>query len=111
MTVSQASITGDAAASTRVVAPVRRDGFWPIVNQALPPVLMTAALLTPLLVLTLHGLSTVGFTEESTGYRYFYSLRYLYTPDERPWIPQGQTMTLVHMLLQLLLTALGFPIT
>jgi hypothetical protein len=71
----------------------------------------TVLLLLPLLLLASNGLSLVGLTEESTGYRYFYSLRILYTPDERPWIPQGQLVGLVHIGVQLLLTALGYAPT
>jgi hypothetical protein len=101
-------------------APPRRLGRGPlssvpvpalrsVVGAVLPGLVVLAGLLTPLLVLAASGQSLVGLTEESTGYRYFYSLRILYTPDERPWLPQGQLMTLTHLGLQAVLTALGYP--
>ncbi|MCC7370135.1 MAG: hypothetical protein IT306_17045 [Chloroflexi bacterium] len=70
-----------------------------------------SVLLTPITALWLLGLSQVGMTEESTGYRYFHSLRLLFTADERPWLPQGQVMTVLHMGVQLLVVALGHPVT
>jgi hypothetical protein len=81
-----------------------------MVMAVMPSIIVLAVFTSPLTILTWNGLSTVGLTEESTGYRYFYSLRVLYTADERPWVPQGQVMTLVHMALQLLITAAGYPI-
>src|SRR6187431_3540553 len=81
---------------------------YALAATVLPALVMAALLLTPLVVITAHRFSLIGMTEESTGYRYFYSLRYLYTDNERPWVPQGQAMTIVHMAVQLLLTAVGY---
>ncbi|MGE3910676.1 MAG: hypothetical protein AB7K36_15040, partial [Chloroflexota bacterium] len=78
---------------------------------ALPGLVAGVGLSVPLLAMLLQGISLVGMGEESIGYRYFYSLRMLYTPNERPWLPQGQTMTLVHLAMQASLTAAGFPAT
>ncbi|MGE3910494.1 MAG: hypothetical protein AB7K36_14130 [Chloroflexota bacterium] len=71
----------------------------------------TLGLLAPILWCAAHGVSLVGMTEESTGYRYFYSLRLLYADGERPWLPQGHLIGIVHHLIQLALTALGHPPT
>ncbi|MGE3271593.1 MAG: hypothetical protein AB7P40_22775 [Chloroflexota bacterium] len=84
-------------------------GAWSLLSGVLPGILVGTGLLLPLAILTVFGLSVVGLSEESTGYRYFYSLRTLYTPDERPRLPQGQLVTVAHMGLQLVLTALGYP--
>ncbi|MGE3909355.1 MAG: hypothetical protein AB7K36_08390 [Chloroflexota bacterium] len=65
----------------------------------------------PLALLLYDGSSIVGLTEESTGYRYYHSLRILSTPDERPWLPQGQLLGLAHMGLHVLLSAVGHPPT
>lgn len=80
---------------------------WAACEWAAPGLVAAAGLLTPLAVLWLSGVSLIGGGEESVGYRYFYSLRMLYTPDERPWLPQGQLMSVVHLLTQLLLTSAG----
>jgi hypothetical protein len=84
---------------------------WRLLAAVIAPLILGIAMLAPVVALAWLGLSPVGLTEESTGYRYFYSLRTLYTADERPWLPQGQVMTLVHIVLQALLTLAGFPIT
>lgn len=73
--------------------------------------LIGLVLLFPLILLAKEGLTLTGMTEESTGYRYFYTLRILYGEHERPWLPQGQLVGLVHMGIQLLLTTLGYPPT
>src|SRR3990167_8631772 len=51
-----------------------------------------------LFVLNANGISQIGFNEESIGYRYFHSLRLLYGEHEFPWLPQGQLIGLIHML-------------
>ncbi|MGE3911121.1 MAG: hypothetical protein AB7K36_17315 [Chloroflexota bacterium] len=79
-----------------------------VIRLAAPAVLTAIGLLIPCLALLVSGISLVGGAEESTGYRYFYSLRLLYTPDERPWLPQGHPMTIIHIGVQALLTAVGY---
>lgn len=64
----------------------------------------------PTIFFALNGVSLTGVFEESVGYRYFYSLRILYG-DERPWLPQGQMPGLLHLAIQLALSALGYPRT
>lgn len=54
------------------------------------------------------GISIVSYLEESVGYRYFYSLRLAFG-HEAIWLPQGQLVTLYHVLLQYLLTFFGLP--
>ena len=88
-----------------------RTGRASVVTIAPAAVVALLGLLVPLATVAGQGIPLVGMTEESTGYRYFYSLRILYTPDERPWLPQGQTMGVVHLAIQALLTAVGFPPT
>src|SRR5215471_3872837 len=73
--------------------------------------LMAAALLAPLVILGRHGLTLTGITEESTGYRYFYTLRMLYGHGERPWLPQGQLPGLSHIAIQVGLTLAGLSPT
>lgn len=70
-----------------------------------------AGLCFPLAVAITNGLQLAGATEESTGYRYFYTLRMMYGINERPWLPQGQAVGVVHMGIQLLLTFVGLPPT
>lgn len=65
----------------------------------------------PLWLLLSQGFTITGFAEESTGYRYFYSLRLLYGDHERPLLPQGHLVGLIHMGIQVLLTVLGYPPT
>ena len=67
------------------------------------------ALLFPLLLFGTQGFRLSGMGEESVGYRYFYSLRILYTRNERPWLPQGQLIGLVHEAIQYMLTSIGHP--
>lgn len=71
--------------------------------------LLTAALLSPLIALAVSGLTLTGMAEESSGYRYFYSLRLLYGDHERPWLPQGQLPGLAHLGIQVALTSAGYP--
>lgn len=78
-------------------------------GRFLPLALLAVALLLPLLFVVHDGLSLTSFQEESTGYRYFYTLRMLYGDGERPWLPQGQAVGLIHMVIQVVLTALGYP--
>jgi hypothetical protein len=73
--------------------------------------LMVASLLALLAVMAAHHLTITGMTEESTGYRYFYSLRILYGSGERPWLPQGQLPGLSHLLIQMGLTLFGYSPT
>ena len=74
-------------------------------------VALVLTLLCPLLVLAVRGTSLAAFTEESTGYRYYHSLRILYGDHERPWLPQAQGVGLTHFAIQLLLAAVGLPPT
>ncbi len=67
------------------------------------------ALLFPLIMLGAHSLRLSGMGEESVGYRYFYSLRILNSENERPWLPQGQLMGVVHEAIQRILTWTGHP--
>ena len=53
------------------------------------------------------GVSPSAHWEESVGYRYFHSLR-LVNSGETPWLPQGQLAGLSHMMIQLLLTLMGY---
>src|SRR5437899_12691834 len=73
--------------------------------------LMAGSLLALLAILATHHLTLTGMTEESTGYRYFYTLRMLYGRGERPWLPQGQLPGLTHLLIQAGLTLSGFSPT
>jgi hypothetical protein len=50
------------------------------------------------------GISPSGVVEESVGYRYFYSLRLAFG-GEHSFLPQGHFPTLVHVLIQRLLSA------
>src|SRR6266508_576345 len=72
---------------------------------------VSAACLGPMVRLTAEGLSLVNVAAESVGYRYCNSLRIRYGVDDRPWTPQGHLVGLVHLGLQALLTAFGFPPT
>lgn len=74
-------------------------------------VALATALLLPVAYAWSIDLSLVPIGEERAGYRYFYSLRVVYAEGERPWIPQGQAASLVHMVLQVLLTMIGYPPT
>ena len=65
----------------------------------------------PLAWVIAHGATLTGVNEESTGYRYFYTLRELYEPPVFLFLPQGQLTNLVQKAIQLLLTLAGFPIT
>src|SRR5262245_1014031 len=77
----------------------------------LSAMLLALGLLAPLIILGSHHLTLTGMTEESSGYRYFYSLRNLYGHGEHPWLPQGQLPGLSHMLIQVGLTLAGLPPT
>jgi hypothetical protein len=78
----------------------------------LAPLLLAAGVFVFLIAqyavfVTISG-STTPYFEEPIGYRHFYSLRIIYG-GETPWIPQGHTAGIVHHLLQMLLTAVGYP--
>ncbi len=81
----------------------------PWVDRALA-LLTCLALLLPLLVFGAQAIRLSGMGEESVGYRYFYSLRILYSPGDRPWLPQGQLAGLLHEIIQRLLSLLGRPL-
>lgn len=66
------------------------------------------ALSAPLLLFMINGISLVGMGEESVGYRYFYSLRILYEETGAPDLPQGHLVSVIHALLQYILTIVGF---
>jgi hypothetical protein len=55
-----------------------------------------------------QGLVYLGGHEESFGYRYFYSLRWLYGADQAIWLPQGQLVGVFHHAVNLMLTAVGY---
>src|SRR5262249_33612101 len=69
------------------------------------------ALLWPIVWVAWNGWTLTGLYEESVGYRYFYSLRALYEPSASLFMPHGQTVELVQKLVQLGLTAAGYPPT
>lgn len=71
--------------------------------------LVAACMIRPVLVMATAGITLTGMAEESIGYRYFYTLRFLYADHERPWLPQGQLTGLSHIVLQVLLTGAGYP--
>lgn len=73
-------------------------------------IILAAALLWPAIYVTITGSTFTGLYEESLGYRYFYSLRAVYEPDEFLYLPQGHLITLSHQLLQLTLDQF-FPAT
>lgn len=64
----------------------------------------------PIIILAYQHISVSALFEESAGFRYFYSLRILYS-HERPWLPQGQLAGIIHIGIQYILTTLGYPIT
>ena len=87
--------------------PRARRSWWTAVSA----ILLAGGLLSPLIILGAHRFTLTGMAEESTGYRYFYSLRNLYGQGEHPWLPQGQFPGLTHVLLQVGLTLAGFSPT
>lgn len=85
---------------------------WPVAWARLISVLIFAGtLLWPLAWIIVHGTTLVGVNEESTGYRYFYSLRALYDPPTFMFLPQGQLTNLIQKAIQLALTLFGLPPT
>lgn len=80
-------------------------------SVCIPALLFGVATLMPIAWIALHGWTLTGTNEESVGIRYFYSLRALYDPSTYLFVPQGQTIDLLNKLIQLLLTAIGFPPT
>jgi hypothetical protein len=85
---------------------------WPVAWAKLISVLIFAGiLLWPLAWIIVHGATLVGVNEESTGYRYFYSLRALYDPPTFMFLPQGQLTNLIQKAIQLALTLFGLPPT
>ncbi|MDP1615378.1 MAG: hypothetical protein Q8L68_06235, partial [Methylococcales bacterium] len=64
----------------------------------------------PMLILAYHHVAVSPLFEEATGFRYFYSLRILYSA-ERPWLPQGQLPGIINIGIQYILTACGYSIT
>ncbi len=73
--------------------------------------LFAGLLLWPLAWIVLHGATLTGVNEESTGYRYFYTLRQLYDPPVFLFLAQGQLTNLIQKAIQVALTLLGFPAT
>jgi hypothetical protein len=73
----------------------------------LAPIVVLGILLPCILPATRH-ISLTGLYEENIGYRYFYSLRIVYS-SERPWLPQGQLPGLFHIAIQAILSAFGLP--
>jgi hypothetical protein len=105
-----------ADSSCRVLRGERSEGpvrpWWrPWWQEGLIVALLGVCLLAPVVTLMIYGLTTTGNAEEGVGRRYFYSLRILYGEHERPWAPQGQLVSVVHLAIQLVLTAVGFPPT
>lgn len=64
----------------------------------------------PILILAYHHVAVSPLFEEATGFRYFYSLRILYS-GERPWLPQGQLPGIINIGIQYVLTACGYVMT
>ena len=69
--------------------------------------LIVALIMFPVALLWADGAPLNGLVQESGGYRYYNTLRLLH--GERPWQPQAQILGLVHLGLQLGLTAAGYP--
>ncbi len=82
-----------------------------VVARVFSVAVFAAALLWPPAWVIAHGATLTGVNEESTGYRYFYTLRELYEPPVFLFLPQGQLTNLVQKAIQLLLTLAGLPIT
>src|SRR6187401_3337266 len=80
-----------------------------IVSTTLVVLIAGAGWLYPLASFALQGFSLSGMHDEATGFLYFYSLRRLYGVDELPWLHSGQIPSLVHLGLQVGLTAAGYP--
>lgn len=70
--------------------------------------IVVMGILLPNILLAAHHISLTALYEESIGYRYFYSLRILYS-SERPWLPQGQLPGLFHLAIQAILSTFGHP--
>lgn len=69
------------------------------------PILIFAFGLSWLMLWTLYlGLSPANVMEESTGFRYFYSLRRVYGDNEYLFLPQGQIPDIISQIVQILLT-------
>ncbi|MDF1757018.1 MAG: hypothetical protein P1U74_01780 [Legionellaceae bacterium] len=85
--------------------------FYNVFSHVIISICFWLGLTYPWIQLKIQGLSQIGFNEESIGYRYFHTLRILYGQGEYPWLPQGHLTGLFHMLIQLTLTALGYPIS
>src|SRR5919198_1245557 len=83
----------------------------PNASTVLAVVVVAAGWLYPLVSFALQGLSLSGMHDEATGFLYFYSLRRLYGVNDLPWLHSGQVPSLVHLALQLGLTAAGYPPT
>lgn len=79
-------------------------------TDALPATLYAALLLFPIWqIIATHGTLT-GISEESVGFRYFYTLRSIY--DGRDFfLPQGELPNLIFKAIHLALSALGYPPT
>src|SRR6266508_5743770 len=61
------------------------------------PLVVSIGLLFPMALLAKEGLTSTGIREETTGYRYFHTLRILYGQHERPYQTQGYASGLVDM--------------
>ena len=72
-------------------------------------VIFFAVLIFPLFYFEVTGTNLAHIFEETVGYRYFYSLRIAYG-DEYPWLPQGQLLNIVFVIVQWVLTFVGYPV-
>ncbi len=69
-----------------------------------PVFLFAFALLWPLAWVAWNGWTLTGLYEESLGYRYFFSLRQVQEPDKFVFLPQGHLPSILHRLLQRVLS-------
>ena len=71
-------------------------------------VAVTVVLALPIVTYLALGIDLIAISEESVGYRYFYSLRLLNGDVGNPWLPQGQLVGLFHQFIQVLLSVSGY---
>jgi hypothetical protein len=76
----------------------------------LPLAIFASFLLFPVAMLALQSSTLTGMSEESVGYRYFYTLRSLYEGTYL-FLPQGELVNLIFKGIHLALTAIGHPTT
>lgn len=70
----------------------------------IPVGIFAIALLWPLAWVAWNGWTLTGVYEESLGYRYFFSLRQVQEPDKFVFLPQGHLPSILHRLLQRVLS-------